>query len=230
MKQFPFKFIELTHSINQDSPCWETGCGFTTETMLNYSDCTTAVKFKVQSLKMDAGIGTHIDSPAHCVSGGKTTDELPLEELLAPCVVIDVSSMAHETYCLTVEDISDFENNYGRIKEGSFVIIYTGWDKYWLNPDKYRNNLSFPSVSEKAAQLLLQRGIIGLGIDTLSPDTPESDYPVHQIILGSGKYLIENVANAQAMPPIGGFTLALPIRLQGMTEAPIRLIGLVNKN
>ncbi len=227
MEQFPFELIELSHSVNQDSPCWEGGCGFTPETMLNYYDCTTAVRFKVQAFKMHAGIGTHIDSSAHCIPGGKTTDELPLQELLAPCVVIDVSSIAHEAYRLPVEDISDFENNYGLIPEGSFVIIYTGWDKYWSNPDKYRNNLSFPSVSEAAAQLLLQRSIRGLGIDTLSPDTPESGYPVHRILLGAGKYLVENVANAQTMPPLGGFTLALPIRLQGITEASIRLIGLV---
>lgn len=71
---------------------------------------------------------------------------------------------------------------------------------------------------------------VGLGIDTLSPDTEASGYPVHQAILGAGKYLVENVANADKLPPVGGFSLVMPIPTEGGTEAPIRLIGLVKNN
>ena len=77
--------------------------------------------------------------------------------------------------------------------------------------------------------LLLKRNIAGLGIDTLSPDTPQSGYPVHQALLGEGKYIIENVANAIQLPPIGSFSLALPILTIGGTEAPIRLVAFVKK-
>lgn len=228
MKRFPFELIELTHVLTKDSPCWEGGCGFAHETLSDYSDDTTEVTFKVQTLRMHAGIGTHIDAPAHCIPNGKTIDALQLNELLAPCVVIDVSPIAHPTFSLSVNDITRFENNYGLIAKGTFVIVYTGWDEYWPTAEKYRNNLIFPSVSKEVAMLLLKRDIIGLGIDTLSPDTADSGYPVHQAMLSAGKYLIENIANAKAMPPVGGFTLALPIRIKDITEAPTRFIGLVH--
>lgn len=108
-----------------------------------------------------------------------------------------------------------------------FVLFYTGWEKHWPNPEKYRNNLVFPSISAHVAQLLLERNIAGIGIDTLSPDTADSGYPVHQLLLQAGKYIIENVANAHSLPPIGAWTLALPWKIINATESPVQLIGLV---
>lgn len=228
--QFPYKIVDLTHPLSTSIPSWEGVCGFQHNTSIDYADCTTAVKFKVQKLNMDAGIGTHIDAPAHCIPGGKTIDQLELDELIAPCVVIDVSKDADESYQLSPDDIRQFERQHGIIKEKSFVIIRTGWDRFWSTPSKYRNQLQFPTIAQNTALLLLERNIVGLGIDTLSPDTPKSGYPVHQAILSAGKYIVENVANSNKLPPQGSFSLSLPIRIEGATEAPMRLIGLIQKS
>ena len=126
-----------------------------------------------------------------------------------------------------MQDILDFEKQHQSIQPGDFVIIRTGWARHWPQPAQYRNNLQFPSVSKKAAQLLIERDIVGLGIDTLGPDTAQSGYPVHQVILGQGKYLVENVANSDLLPPIGSTILVAPLYILGGTEAPIRLIGFV---
>lgn len=64
-----------------------------------------------------------------------------------------------------------------------------------------------------------------LGIDTLSPDNEVDGFPVHRLVLGSGKYIIENVANAGLMPPVGAYTFALPIKIQDGAESPIRLVA-----
>ena len=225
----PFKVIDLTHIISSTTPSWEGDCGFQHQVILDYADCTTSVKFKVQKINMHAGLGTHIDAPAHCILGGKTVDELKLDELIAPCIVIDVSKQAHESWQLSPEDIRQFEREHDQIGDGTFVIVRTGWDQYWNEPEKYRNHLQFPSISLDAAELLLERKIAGLGIDTLSPDTPGSEYPVHEAILGAGKYIVENVANSSQLPPRDSFSLALPIRTEGGTEAPVRLIGLITR-
>ena len=107
------------------------------------------------------------------------------------------------------------------------MIIRTGWDRFWNEPEKYRNNLQFPSIAHEAAILLLERQIVGLGIDTLSPDTPDSGYPVHQTLLSAGIYLIENVANSGQLPPMGSISLALPLKIAEATEAPMRFIALI---
>jgi len=224
---FPYKLVDLTHPLTESTPSWDNSCGFKHTTSLDYADCTSEVKFRVQGINMPAGIGTHMDAPAHCDSQGKTIDAVSLQDCLAPCVVIDISEKAHETYLCSAQDILDFEKQYRPIQPGDFVIIRTGWARHWSSSEQYRNNLQFPSVSKEVAQLLVERDIVGLGIDTLGPDTAESGYPVHQVILGQGKYLVENVANADLLPPVGSTILVAPLLVSGGTEAPIRLIGFI---
>ena len=118
-----FKLIDLTHTLTPEAASWNGSCGFRHEVKLDYEDCTTEVKFRVQQIKMHAGIGTHMDAPAHCIPGGKTIDELPLEQLVAPCIVIDVSAKAHERYSLSVQDITKFETQHGKIQKDTFVIL-----------------------------------------------------------------------------------------------------------
>ncbi len=194
---------------------------------MNYSDIKSDVKFRAHQIKMSEGIGTHMDSPSHCFENGITIPEIPLQNLLAHCVVIDVSKNIHQQFKLTVENIINYEQNFGQIAANSMVFIYTGWSRYWADPEKYRNNLQFPSVSEEAAELLLTRNICGLGIDTLSPDCSESGFPVHKLLLGAGKYMIENVANLNKLPAKGAYSLALPMKIGDGTEAPVRLIAFV---
>lgn len=222
----PFKFVDLTHNLTPEIPFWEARCGFQHQLTKDYSDCEGAVKFRVQKFDMFAGIGTHIDAPAHCFSGAKTVDQITLEELITSCYVIDISQQAHEKYLLTPDDVLAFEAKHGRIKKNTFIIVHTGWGELWNQPEKYRNNLIYPSISEETAELLLSRDIAGLGIDTLSPDLGDSEFPVHRLILGAGKYIVENIANADQLPPTGSYTLVLPIKVFGGTEAPIRLVGM----
>ena len=68
--KFPYKAVDLTHTISSDAPTWEGDCGFSHDIMLDYASCTTPVKFRVQTINMVAGLGTHIDAPAHCIPGG----------------------------------------------------------------------------------------------------------------------------------------------------------------
>jgi len=119
-------------------------------------------------------------------------------------------------------------DKYGKISANSFVIVHTSWSRYWNNPTQYRNQLQFPSVSVDAAEFLLKRNIAGLGIDTLSPDTEKSGFPVHQLLLSSGKIIIENMNNTDRLKPVGAYLIALPINVSGATESPVRVIALQN--
>ena len=227
MSSFPYKFIDLTHTLEPGIPTWTGGCGFHQDIKLDYGDGDGPVSFRVQQLKMHAGIGTHMDAPAHCIESGMTIDQLALENLAAPCYVIDISHKMHAHYTVTVEDIEHFEQHHGLIDPSSIVMIYTGWSLKWSSPTDYINDHVFPSVSEAASMALLERQIKGLGIDTLSPDRPANGFPVHHHILGAGKFILENVANLNQLPPVGSFVLAFPLKTKGGTEAPLRLVGLI---
>jgi len=226
---FPYKFIDLTHTLEGSIPTWNGDCGFKHDLHMDYEDCQGEDKFRVMKMSMHAGIGTHMDAPSHCIKGGKCIDDFLLDELCMPCVVVDVSSKAHERYSVTIEDILTFESMHGAIDAGSCVLIKTGWGKFWTEPKSYHNNHMFPSVSSEAAGLLIERGVSALGIDTLSPDRPGDGFKVHQIFLGARKILIENAANLDNMPLTGAYIMILPLKIKEGTEAPARLIGLVER-
>jgi kynurenine formamidase len=223
------KLVDLTHGLNANIPHWDLDCGFKCQTVTDYDECETLTKFKVQQLQMVSGIGTHMDAPSHCIRDGLSIADIPLAHLIRPCVVIDVSPKVHENYQVTINDIEEFEAKFKQIANGTLVIIHTGWSQYWHSP-KYRNDLHFPSVSAPAAQLLVKRGISGLGIDTLSPDAGASGFPVHQILLANNCYIIENITNSDKLPATGAYIFALPLKIEHGTEAPIRLVGIFGKD
>ncbi|KIA77266.1 hypothetical protein DB43_GQ00080 [Parachlamydia acanthamoebae] len=216
-----FKWIDLTHVLKDTIPTWDMTCGFQHATISDPQDL-----FVVQHIEMFAGVGTHMDAPAHCISGGKTVEGFSLESLIRPCVVIDVSDRAHAHYTINSQDIQNFERLHRELRPNDFVVFYTGWDKYWEEPVKYHNQYQFPNISKSAAEYLISKSIAGIGIDTLSPDRSTEGFPVHALILGAGKFIVENIANALQMPPTGGHVMVIPIRTCG-TEAPIRLLGVV---
>lgn len=226
---FPFTLIDLTHSLNNATPSWDLDCGFSAATVLDYEQCTSNTKFRVQHFNMPAGIGTHIDAPAHCIPNGSTITDIALEQLISPCIVINVSTKADPKYKISCADILSFEDMYGQIAPGAFVMMNTGWARYWHTPERYHNHYEFPSVSKEAADLLVMRNISGLGIDTLSPDSSDEHYPVHQLLLSANKYIVENVAHAELLPPIGSFIIPFPMKVDNATEAPVRLVGFIKK-
>lgn len=171
-------------------------------------------------------MGTHMDAPAHCFPAGKTIESIELENLIIDCVTINCSTTADENFVATPETVTAFERTHGKIQPNSLVIFNTGWATHWSNPTKYRNDLRFPSIHEDTAKFLLERHIVGLGTDTLSADAKGNAFPVHRAVLGAGKYLVENIANAAELPASGAKLLVMPIKIENGTEAPIRLVAL----
>ena len=225
----PFKIIDLTHPLSSNIPTWNGSCGFCLEIKKDYDRM-----FRVQQVKMHAGAGTHMDAPSHRFQGGLSIAEIPIDQLIVPAFVIDVSKKAGADYEISVQDIENFESTYGPITKNSLVIGYTGWDRFWSDPKAYRNldangQMHFPAFSAKATELLLKRNISGIAIDTLSPDCSDASFSVHKLMLGEGKYIIENIANCSKVPPKASHVIALPLRVEDMTECPIRVVALVPK-
>lgn len=212
------RLIDLTHRLHPAIPTWSGSCGFCLEVKRDYDKT-----FRVQQMKMHAGIGTHMDAPSHRFEGGLSIADIPLERLFAPIALLNVSAWAGDDYLLSCKEIEDYETLHGKIEPNSLAIVYTGWSRFWSDPATYRK--AAPAVSEAAARMLLGRDIAGLAIDTLTPDRRDSDFPVHRVLLGAGKYIIENIASCEGLPPKGGLAIALPIAAEGASEAPIRLIA-----
>ncbi len=221
-----FQLIDLTHTLNSQVPTWNGNCGFEQSIKMDYEKGC-----RVQAVKMHAGVGTHMDAPSHFIQQGLSISDISIEQLIVPVCVINVSKRCSENYMVSEEDLKSYENEYSKIPKNSLVIAHTGWDKYWDNAIQYRNpdkdgHMRFPGFSSKVAEILIEREVAGIGIDTLSPDGSDMTFPVHHIILGSGRYIIENLTCCNQLPPKGGYVIALPLKVQDGTESAIRAIGL----
>jgi kynurenine formamidase len=222
-----FTVVDLTQSLSAHSPTWNGSCGFCLETKKDYDQM-----FRVQQIKMHAGVGTHMDAPSHCIPAGASIADIPLERLIVSACILDVSEKADADYEISLQDLETYEKTHGAIPPNSLVIGNTGWNRFWNDSKAYRNidsqgQMHFPAFSARAVEFLLKRNIAGIAIDTLSPDCRDTTYPVHKLMLGANKYIIENIADCSQIPPKGSFIIALPLRGEGMTESPIRIAALV---
>ena len=115
--------IDLTHEITEKTPSWDLSCGFHTKNICDYDDFNGEFKIRAQSFEIIAGTGTHMDAPAHFIKNSAGISELKLENLIAPCIVINVSEKAHALYTISLDDITTFEKIHGEIHPGNFILF-----------------------------------------------------------------------------------------------------------
>jgi kynurenine formamidase len=78
------------------------------------------------------------------------------------------------------------------------------------------------------APLLLERGVVGVAVDTLSLDHGGSrDFGFHLAWLGAGRWGLECAANLGALPPAGATIVAGMPRIAGGTGGPGRALALL---
>ncbi len=185
--------------------------------------------------------GTHLDAPIHFAEAGESVDQIPVERFVGPLAVIDVrtEAAADRDYRLTPTAIEAFEARNGTIPAGATVAMYTGWGARYGDRAAYFGDdtpgdvrhLHFPGFGEAAARLLVARGVAAIGLDTPSVDHgPSSDFPVHRVIASANVLGLENLANLDQLPPTGALIVALPMKIEGGSGAPLRAIGLVPRS
>jgi kynurenine formamidase len=183
--------------------------------------------------------GTHMDAPIHFSESGRTVDQVPPRQLIAPAAVIDVrrQAAADPDYRLAVSDVRDWEKRHGTIAPGTIVLLRTGWGARWPDRKAYlgddtpgdASNLHFPSYGAEAARLLVNERRVGaLGVDTASIDPGASkDFQVHRIANGANVPGLENIASLDELPESGAWVIALPMKIAGGSGGPLRIVALL---
>jgi len=168
------RVIDMTYAINGKLPAWP-GDDKTFEAQVVASPEKDG--YFARSFWMLEHYATHMDAPAHFPPGKFTLDQIPVAHFFGPAVVIDVREEVGKDpdYRLSTARIEKWEAAHGRIPSGAIVMMCTGWASRWPDQARYRNMdangvMHFPGFSVESAKLLIARGAVGLGVDTLSID------------------------------------------------------------
>jgi kynurenine formamidase len=226
------RVVDLTYAINDKLPAWP-GDDKTFEAKV----VATPEKdgYFARSFWTLEHYGTHMDAPAHFPGGKQTLDQISVTRFFGPADVIDVrDEVAKDSdYRLTPARVEKWEAAHGQIGAGAIVLLRTGWASRWPDQARYRNMdshgvMHFPGFSVAAARMLIARGAVGFGIDTLSIDYgPSKDFEVHRIDMPAGLFHLENLANLGRLPEAGAFLIAAPIKLEGGSGGPVRVFALL---
>jgi len=169
--------------------------------------------YSTSRLTFGSHAGTHIDPPRHFLPNGEAVDQIDLEILNGPCLVVGVDRHRAE---VGPSDLPPFPPGTQR------VLFRTANSERWL-----RNGPFFPdyvALGLPAAEELLRRGVRLVGIDALSVESdPHGRFPVHHLLLGGGALILEGLLLAEVAP--GPYELeCLPLRLKGGDGGPARAI------
>jgi len=228
------RVVDLTHPLSADMPYWPNPSGnpFEHDTMqAHYNGSPSMAAYRTPEHH-----GTHLDAPVHSQESQPSVDELALEDLFRPAVVIDVTEAAvsDPDLRLTLNRVQEWEEEHGPVPQGAIVLLKTGWGDRWDEPEAYASVdsagvLHFPGYSVEAARFLVEeRDISGIGIDALSVDPGVVDtFAVHDVVNGSGRYHLENVANLDQLPATGAYLIVAPIKIQGGSGGQVRIFAVV---
>jgi kynurenine formamidase len=234
----PTKVVDLSYSFGRDTIYWPTAESFKLQRVA-LGRTAGGYFYSANNISGAEHGGTHMDAPMHFAEARLTADQVPLANCIGPAVVIDVSRQAEQDadYRLTANDVLKWEDQHGRIPAGAIVIMFSGWGKRWPDKKRYLGtdvaldvaNLHFPGFAQDAAELLVQqRNIAALGVDTPSIDYGQSkDFIVHQTIGAANKPAFENVANVDKLPAVGATIIALPMKIEGGSGGPTRIIAVM---
>lgn len=227
-----FELVDLTEALGPDSVIWPGAPA------LEFTDAvrhdTDGYHARVVSTFEHAG--THFDAPEHFVPGGQDTADIEIDRLVLPALVIDIreKAAADPNAVVEPEDIEAFEDAHGTIRPGSAVIINSGWasrnaDVVAYTGSRTTEDLKFPGFGVPAAKVLVERGVVGLGVDTLGID-PGSEplFPVHRDVTHpAGLWHLENLVNVDRLPSQGAVIAVGVPRITGGTGFPTRVFAFV---
>jgi kynurenine formamidase len=220
----------LTHALGPDFPTYSGVSELSFETILSFGrDRKNVKRWLIQE-----HIGTHIDAPIHFSADELTADLIPVETLVAPLVVIDISRRADDDSDteLTPDDLIAWEAKHGPIGAGSCVAMNSGWDRFATGV-RFRNaddagTMHFPGIHIEAAKFLEERDVFGVGVDTLSIDRGNStEFPTHYAWLSSNRWAVEGLANLGLVPTLGATVITGGPKVKGATGGLSRIIALL---
>ena len=230
------KWVELSHSLNNDSPYWAgipEGSVELGKVVFDWGN--PMLECRIQTFKFPGQFGTHIDFPGHFVKGAVLSDAFGVRDGVFPLCVIDVTEKvaADCRYAVTVQDIQDYEAKYGPIPDGAFVALRTDWYKHWPDMDALSGaaadgSENFPGWSLDALKYIYEvrnaaaNGHEALDTDASAEAAKAGDLACERYVLEQGKLQVEVLRNLDQVAPAGAVIFVAWPRIEGAVGLPVR--------
>lgn len=237
------RIVDLSYPFDASTIYWPTAEAFHLEKDF---EGTTEKGYYYSAYRYSAAEhgGTHIDAPVHFAKGRNTVDEIPLDQLMGPGIVVDVTKQCYRNpdYLISERDLKDWEQRHEKIPAGTIVLLHTGFGRFYPDRKRYLGtdqrgpaavpNLHFPGLHPNAARWLTQnRRIKAIGLDTASIDYGQSTlFESHRTLFAKDIPALENVANLDKLPATGFSVIALPMKIKGGSGGPLRIVAIIPRS
>jgi len=206
------KIYDVTVAISETVPIYEGDPKVKIDSFVSIANGSAA---NVSNVCFGAHTGTHVDAPNHFIDGTRTVDDLDVEKLIGPCLVVEVPAdvIAIEPEHLPV--LQDIER----------IVFKTRNSAFWNTPeDGFRTDFTYITLA--TAKTLADAGIKLVGIDYLSIEAPGAEgHPVHITLLEKEIVILEGLDLREIAA--GDYELiCLPLKYVGGTGdgAPARTV------
>ena len=211
------KITDLTHIICSDMPVFPG----TEQPIFERANTLEKDGFQEAKITMYSHTGTHIDAPAHMLINGPYLDNLDIGHFVGNATILDFSNI--NIKLIDVDILKPFEEKTRNVE---FIILKTGWSKYW-GDEKYFK--SFPSLTVESAKWLSQFNLKGIGIDAISIDDMDSTtFEIHKILMPKNILIIENLTNLDSVSNEFFILSILPLKNKDADGSPVRAISIEN--
>lgn len=215
--------LDLSQTFEEGMPVWFTHPRFYQNEVESLEKGDVSY---LNQLIMGEHCGSHVDAQNHFIKNGYTIAEMKLDQLIGEGIVIDISYLP-DNGVATVDIITSWEKSNKKIGKNNIVFFYTGHDKYWsLKPNYTKFMSDWRGLSREGAEYLRNIGVKAIGTDAMSIDAFVNDgNPAHEVILGAGIPILENIANLSKLFTQHFLFIALPLKIKNGSASPIRPIA-----
>lgn len=200
------KIYDLTHKIENDMTVYSEEEKPHIKSLFSFK----IHGFNVTSLNISSHIGTHIDVPLHMIENGKNICDFPVETFFG------------KGLCISFEELKNF--NFENLKNIDYLLIYTGWDKFWNNSSYFKN---YPVISKEIILKILSYNLKGIGIDCISPDSYSSEeMENHKLLLKNNKIIVENLFSLKNLLGKDFYFSCMPLKTES-DGCPVRAAAII---
>ena len=182
----------------------------------------------VQRVTFGTHVSTHLDAPFHAISDGATIDQISLDTFIGEAVLVRLKDVSKDNPIDTAHLIP-----FGVLLDSAKRVIFeTGWAKETWGTREYFTE--GPYLTRAAATFLSELGpaLVGMdfpNIDSNEETKPGISAPNHNIMLGTGMVLLENLLNLWKIQADRFDLIAAPLRLIGGDGCPCRAVARVSQ-